>query len=203
MFSFTEAPGYGLLCGETTVLSNVIGFDDAPFERCHRGDVTIFGTIFSRTRMDGLLTAKVRRDGTNSTQTMARMVRESQFADHVQAVLLDGIAVAGFNVVDIHGLSERLGIPVLVVTRRPPDLTAIRETLERHTPGGARKWKLIEKAGPPEPLRELMVQRAGLTTVQARDLLANTTLHGKLPEPLRVAHLIAGGVTLGVSRGRA
>ena len=40
-------------------------------------------------------------------------------------------------------------------------------------------------------------------TFEAEQVLATTTLHGNLPEPLRVAHLIAGGVTTGTSRGRA
>jgi endonuclease V-like protein UPF0215 family len=39
--------------------------------------------------------------------------------------------------------------------------------------------------------------------VAAAALLAATTLHGNVPEPLRLAHLIAGGVTTGESRGRA
>jgi endonuclease V-like protein UPF0215 family len=47
------------------------------------------------------------------------------------------------------------------------------------------------------------VQRVGLSREQAEALLRATTLHGKLPEPLRLAHLIAGGVTRGTSRGRA
>ncbi|MCC6647897.1 MAG: hypothetical protein IT374_20305 [Polyangiaceae bacterium] len=38
---------------------------------------------------------------------------------------------------------------------------------------------------------------------EARDLVIATTLHGNVPEALRLAHLIAGGVTTGVSRGRA
>jgi endonuclease V-like protein UPF0215 family len=37
----------------------------------------------------------------------------------------------------------------------------------------------------------------------ARKLIASTTLHGQVPEPLRLAHLIAGGVAWGHSRGRA
>jgi hypothetical protein len=47
------------------------------------------------------------------------------------------------------------------------------------------------------------VQRVGLDRRAARRLLEATTLHGNLPEPLRVAHLIAGGVTLGQSTRRA
>ena len=42
-----------------------------------------------------------------------------------------------------------------------------------------------------------------LSPREALQLLAATTLHGNLPEPLRLAHLIAGGITTGKSRGRA
>ena len=44
---------------------------------------------------------------------------------------------------------------------------------------------------------------AGLDAAAAAALLRATTLHGNVPEPLRLAHLIAGGVTTGASRGRA
>jgi len=182
---------------------NVIGFDDAPFLPSHRGDVRLIGAVFCRTRLDGVLCSKVRRDGTNATQRLIEMVKNSQFDQHIQAILLQGIAVAGFNVIDIHMLYSSLNRPVLVIARRQPDLPTIRETLLTRVKGGARKWKLIEKAGMPEPLKGVFVQRAGMSLEQAKKLLEITTLHGKIPEPLRVAHLIAGGVTVGVSRGRA
>jgi len=187
----------------TGPLSNVVGFDDAPFKRQHRGDVTVVGAVCSRTRLDGVLAGRVRRDGANSTTTMARVIATSHFLDHVRAILLQGIAVAGFNVVDIHALHRACGVPVLVVARRKPDLAAMRRAILGRVPGGERKWRLIERAGKMEPLRGVYVQRAGLTKAQAKHLLASTTLHGKLPEPLRLAHLIAGGITTGASRGRA
>lgn len=184
------------------LLTNVVGFDDAPFAHDHRGDVLLVGVVCARTRLDGVLSGRVRRDGVNSTATMVDVVRRSQFVGHVRAVLLQGIAVAGFNVVDVHALSAGLGLPVLVVMRRRPDLRAIEEALAR-VPGGARKWALVEAAGPIEALGKVFVQRVGLDRDEARALLAATTLHGNLPEPLRLAHLVAGGVTTGASRGRA
>ena len=192
-------------------LSNVIGFDDAPFPAGHRGDVSLIGTVCSRTRLDVVLRDKVRRDGANSTAKMVQLVRESGRTEHVQAVLLQGIAVAGFNVVDIHALHEELGIPVLVVARRNPRMNRVFAALNK-VPGGARKRRLIEAAGPMErveapkrgPRRSAVyVQRVGLSPREAAALLRVTTLHGNLPEPLRLAHLIAGGITTGVSRGRA
>lgn len=185
-----------------TSVGNVIGFDDAPFAHTHRGDVRLIGTLCAGTRLDGVLSGKVRRDGANATDAMLRMIEGGRFFEQARAVLLQGIAVAGFNVVDVHRLHARLGVPVVVVARRAPRLTRIRSALA-NVPGGARKWRLIEAAGPMEPVGSLFVQRAGIALPATAALLAKTTLHGNLPEPLRLAHLIAGGVTTGISRGGA
>jgi hypothetical protein len=181
---------------------NVLGVDDAPFARDHRGDVLVVATAFAGLRLDGVLSTKVRRDGANATRALAAMIGGSRFAAHTAAVLLQGIALAGFNVVDVRALHEALGIPVIVVARRAPDLEAMRAALD-HVPGGARMWALIEKAGPMEELGPVHVQRAGVSLERAAAILEAATTHGHLPEPLRAAHLIAGGVTTGESRGRA
>ncbi|NIR58841.1 MAG: DUF99 family protein [Gammaproteobacteria bacterium] len=182
--------------------SNVIGFDDAPFARDHRGDVLLVGAVFAGLRLEGVLSGRVRRDGVNATRTIVRMVSASRFAAHLQVVLLQGIAVAGFNVVDIDALHRRLGVPVIVVARRPPDMTAIRRALlTRRVPGGRRKWALIERAGPMQPLAGLYVQRIGIDEVRTRALIERLAVHGAVPEPLRTAHLIASGLA-GSSRQR-
>lgn len=183
--------------------SHVIGVDDAPFPRDHRGDVLVVGVAVSGARVDGVLSTRVRRDGANATDALAKMIRGSQFFAHLHAVLMQGIALAGFNVVDIHRLSDELAKPVLVMARRPPDMAAIRRALLDHVRGGAAKWELIEKAGPMEPVGRVLVQRAGLDLDEAATLLATFSQEGNVPEPLRLAHLIAGGVTTGRSRGRA
>jgi endonuclease V-like protein UPF0215 family len=94
-------------------------------------------------------------------------------------------------------------VPVLVVARKRPDLPAIRRALLTKVPGGARKWALIERAGEMEPLDGVFIQRTGMELARARSFLCACTLHGALPEPLRVAHLIAGAIATGQSRGRA
>lgn len=181
----------------------MIGVDDAPFERAHRGDVLVVGIAFAGARLDGALSSRVRRDGSNATLRVAEMVKGSQFFAHLHAVLLQGIALAGFNVVDLHALADALEKPVLVVARRAPDMAAIESALRTRVPGGESKWRLIEKAGPMEPCGHVFVQRAGLDLAEAKSLLEQHTPHGHIPEPLRVAHLVAGGVTTGKSRGRA
>jgi endonuclease V-like protein UPF0215 family len=189
--------------------SNVIGFDDAPFAREHRGNVRLVGAVCSRTRLDGVVSTHVRRDGIDSTRRIADIIRSSGFRKHLQAILLQGIAVAGFNVIDVHQLYADLDLPVLVVCRKQPDMAAIRRALfqggprMKGVPGAKRKWALIERAGEPVAASGLFVQLAGLSIAEAEQLIEVTRLHGLLPEPIRLAHLIAGGVTTGRSRGRA
>ena len=179
-------------------LGHAIGFDDAPFGREHRGDVRVFGAAYSHGQLHAVRSGKVRRDGTNSTDELTRLVAD---AEHLQLIFLQGIALAGFNVVDLARLQRQTGKGVLVVARRLPQLEAVRRALLEHVPGGARKWALIEQAGPMEPCAGVYVQRAGLTLAQAQQAVRSFTLTGRVPEPLRTAHLIAGGVTRGDSRG--
>jgi endonuclease V-like protein UPF0215 family len=183
-------------------LTHVVGFDDAPFARSHRGDVLVVGAVFAASRLEGVVSTRVRRDGANSTDRLIDCLGSSRFFPQLHAVLLQGIAFAGFNVIDLRRLHAETGLPVLVVARHAPDLGAIRAALLERVPGGARKWRLIEQAGPMEPLAGLYVQRCGMTPAAAAALLADLQENGRMPEPLRTAHLIAGGVTVGESRHR-
>ncbi|MBI4194383.1 MAG: DUF99 family protein [Betaproteobacteria bacterium] len=183
--------------------THIIGFDDAPFDRAHRGGVLVVGAVYAGARLEGVVSAKVRRDGADATRVLARCVRESRFYPHLQLVLLQGIAFAGFNVVDLRELHCALDLPVMVVMRRKPDFDAIRRALLEHVVGGARKWTLIEKAGPVERAARVYVQRAGLSLAQAEATLEHSCLAAAIPEPLRTAHLIGGGIARGESRHRA
>jgi endonuclease V-like protein UPF0215 family len=183
--------------------SHVVGFDDGPFARQHRGDVVVVGAVFSGVRLEGMLTGRVRRDGANAAARLAAMLAASQFASQVQLVLLQGVALAGFNVVDVAALSRATSSPVLVIARRPPDFAAIRHALLARVPGGERKWRLIERLGPMELLAGVHVQRFGIAPADARRVIERLALHSRLPEPLRVAHLAAGAIARGRSGGRA
>lgn len=184
-------------------LSNVVGFDDGPFARDRQGArVRVVGAVCARTRLDGVISGHVRKDGRDATARLAALIQSSPFDRHIRAVLLDGVTLGGFNVVDIHALSAAIDRPVLAIARRLPRFELIRAALAK-LPASDRRWAVIERAGRPEPLAGLYVQRAGLTLEEAGQLLDATTLHGKLPEPIRLAHLIAGGVVTGTSHGRA
>ena len=177
-------------------LSHIIAFDDAPFAREHRGDVDLFGVVFAGARLDGVVRSKVRRDGANAARVMGHVIATCRFAEHLQLVMLQGIAVAGFNVVDVFKLHEVTRLPILVVARKEPDYAAIRTALQTRVPAGRRKWRILERLGPMEKVRGVYVQRVGLTLDQADAVIAKFAINGNYPEPLRVAHLVASAARL-------
>jgi endonuclease V-like protein UPF0215 family len=182
--------------------SHVIGFDDAPFSRDHRGDVPVVGAVFAGLRLEGVLCGKVRRDGANATRELIRLIISSRFAPQLQLILLQGIALAGFNVVDMERLARELRKPVIAVVRREPRMARVRTALVARVKGGTRKWKLIERLGPAQRLAGLYVQRVGIEATTAERILKQLAVNGNVPEPLRTAHLIAGAIATGQSRGR-
>ena len=182
--------------------SNVAGFDDAPFARDHLGRVPVVGTVYADLRFDGVLMGEIEKDGFDAAEKIGNMICRSKFCDHIRLVLLQGIAMGGFNVIDVFDLHKRLMLPVLVVSRKKPDMAAVRSALLHHIPRGREKWKVIEALGPMEPVENIYVQRVGISAGQAAGVLQRFCIHGRIPEPVRTAHLIATALCGGQSRGR-
>ncbi len=182
-------------------ISNVVGFDDAPFERSYRGRVKVVGAVFAGLRFDGVLVGDVERDGADAADRLAGMIEQSKFYEHIRLVMLQGIALAGFNVVNVFALHERLNLPVLVVARKQPDMDAVRDALLNKIPGGSAKWAMIERLGEMEAVGSVYVQRMGLTKACAEKTVARFAVHSHIPEPLRAAHMIATALVDGQSRG--
>ncbi len=180
----------------------VVGIDDSPFNKFKDRTVLVIATFFrGGSFLDGIMTTRVRVDGINSTKKIADMLNSSKFNPQVQALLLDGIAVGGFNIIDTWKLNRATGTPVIVIIRNQPDLDKIKRTLKKL--GMEKKIKLIDQAGIPERFRKIFFQAFGINQKKAREILDLTCTRSFIPEPVRCAHLIGAGVVKGESRGRA
>ncbi|MBS3098569.1 DUF99 family protein [Candidatus Woesearchaeota archaeon] len=180
----------------------VIGIDDSPFKKFKKGKVLVIGTIFrGGAWLDGILSTKVAVDGNNATKKLVEMINKCKFRPQLRCILLDGIALGGFNIVDVKELNKKTKIPVMVVIRRYPDFKKIEETLKRINK--SHKYRLIEKAGAVHKIGYIFVQLSGLNLEQAKSILKITCTRSLIPEPIRVAHLIAAGVVTGESKGKA
>jgi endonuclease V-like protein UPF0215 family len=112
--------------------------------------------------------------------------------------MLNGVTVAGFNLVDIQKLNKATGLPIISITQDKPDLDGIHEAL-KNLSDTEKRWQIIQNEGAIRAIQnkgaKLYVGLAGLDVDDALIVLDTTSTRGSLPEPLRVAHLIASGIT--------
>jgi hypothetical protein len=143
---------------------------------------------------------RVKVDGVDATRKITSMIVNSPHSKQLRIIMLDGVTCAGFNVVDIEKLSRQTSLPVIAVTREKPELSAIRKAL-RNLPQGEKRWMIIRRIGEPIEVRtrsrnaKVYMQTAGICEEDARKVLQVTSTRSSLPEALRVAHLIASGIT--------
>jgi hypothetical protein len=186
--------------------SRFLGIDDAPF-RFSDETVPVVGVVVQApSYIEGVMTTIAEVDGRDATGRIGTMIAGSRYRTGLAMVLLDGTAVGGFNVVDVDALHREIGRPIVTVTREKPDLEAIETALRRRFDDWEDRLGRMRRH-PPEAMRSargtLWVSFVGTDRAVVREALALTTVRGVLPEPLRIAHLIAAGIARGESRGRA
>lgn len=185
----------------------ILGIDDGPFDLHAGGKALIVGVIYRGGKfLDGVLRTEVTIDGTDSTERIAEMVCKSKYKD-IRIIMIDGLGFAGFNLVDLEELFEKTGLPVIAVVRDLPDFKAIEEALD-NTEHKDYYLSCIKKAGRPRKVetkdkKHIYIQYKGITFSDAEKIVKLSSTRSLIPEPIRVAHLIASGIVLGESRGGA
>jgi endonuclease V-like protein UPF0215 family len=181
---------------------HVLGVDDAPFDKQQPHPVPVVGVLMEGNDLvEGVALTTFPVDGAEATGFLADWIGGLRWRDAMQAVVLGGITMAGLGLVDIDELARRLGIPVLAVTRRNPRESRIGEALE----AAGLPDRLPAARRSPRAIRVtpgLHVACAGTEPARAAELIRATLRKSRMPEPLRVAHLVASAVARGQSRGR-
>jgi len=140
-------------------------------------------------------------DGDAATEYLATWISELRTHPALQGVMLGGITIAGLGIIDLPVLADRLGVPVMAVTRNNPSDSELRNALE--AAGLMDRYPLVDRS--PRAYRVtdgLFLAHAGGKRTDAEELVRASLGKSRMPEPLRVAHLIGSALVLGESRGR-
>jgi endonuclease V-like protein UPF0215 family len=180
----------------------VLGVDDGVFIPHSRGLVTIVGVVFRGGYwLDGVMHTRIRVDGFDATRKIASMIMNSPHYKQLRIIMLNGVTFAGFNVVDVKQLFSKTSLPVIAVTRERPDFDEIREAL-KHLSRSEARWKALVSGGEifevstRDKSEKIYVQACGVSEEDTRKILKLTSTRSNIPEALRVAHLVASGVSL-------
>jgi uncharacterized protein len=180
----------------------VLGIDDGRFVFHTNSQVPVVGVVFRGGYwLDGVMSTQITVDGFDATRKISEMIRNSPHRKQLRVIMLNGITFAGFNVVDIKALNVETNLPVIAVTNRKPDLSKIHLAL-KNLPNCEERSNAVRNAGQIFPIvtrngnQPVYAEVAGITIETAIEILQLTSTRSKIPEALRVAHLVASGISL-------
>jgi len=184
----------------------LLGIDDSPFTFKEKYSSIIGVVMRGGEYIEGVLKDKVKIDGTNATKKTIKMIENTRHNKQLRAVLIDGVALGGFNLVDVEKIYNKTKIPVITITRDEPDIDKINKALKKHFSDWKKRVDLIKK----ERIHKIKTKHnpifitfVGINLKEAKEIIKISTIRGVIPEPIRVAHIIASGIKRGESYGKA
>jgi endonuclease V-like protein UPF0215 family len=177
----------------------VVGVDDGAFPapKSVRHYALLAAVLFQDSRILAVRVGRIHVDGKDANQILTSILETLRF----DAVMLSGISFGGFNLVDIAELARSTRRPVIAITGRKPNNAAIRRALRRHFGDWEERLRKVRRAGrlyafkpnPQEP--KLYFEVKGASPSFARNAIASTATISRLPEPVRVAGILARGLS--------
>ncbi len=143
--------------------------------------------------VDGIALATATVGGLDATEAVLEIYRALDRRD-INCLMLGGAIVSWYNIIDLERVYRETGVPLLNVTYE--DSPGIEGFIKKHFGDDEKRLELYRKLGPREPLRlkteaVVFVRYYGMSRWEAEAVLNAFTTHGRIPEPVRVANLVA------------
>jgi endonuclease V-like protein UPF0215 family len=156
---------------------------------------TLGGVVMRRDLIvDGIVFGNATLKGNDSTKSIHCMFSSLQ-RDDINCIMLDGLIISMYNIIDGEQLNNTTGIPVIAITFE--DSRGLEEHIRHHFLEEAeKKLEQYRKLGNRDQVRLktdklLYIRYWGLSLKGALNTLNAFTLQGSIPEPIRVAKLLA------------
>ena len=164
------------------------------FKKSDKNSVVVGLVMRGDIRIDGTGVCRPTVGGSDSTDELISMYHRLRRSD-IRAWMLGGSAISWFNIIDLVSLHERTGVPVACVTYHASE--GIEKYIREYFPSEwEKRLAVLERAGDRTlvPLRSgysVYINNVGMSLEKAQRLVDLFTLDGRVPEPIRVARLLA------------
>lgn len=144
--------------------------------------------------IDGVAIGKTSVGGDDATRSIVSLYRKLRRND-INLIMVSGAVLSLYNIVDVDGLSRRTRLPVVCLTYK--ETKGIEGSIRRHFPDSAEAKLIAYRAlGERKQVRlpsghNLYVRTAGMSEGEVSPVLGMFNLQGSVPEPVRVARIVA------------
>jgi len=161
----------------------------------------LVGIVSRDNNIEGVLSTYVEVDGTDATEKIKRLFKKSRFRDQIKIIAVNGLGLAGLNILDVFDLERELKVKVVSLTRKKPhpnELIKALRAFSKETKIDVRSR--IELVKNLKKLNIVKIDRFYIqTSADERDIKRFIV---EIFNMLRLVHMIASGVTKGESRNR-
>ena len=175
----------------------VLGIACSSFNRIEDKTVAIIGVVLRGVDLlEGVLKTTVTVDGLDATDKIIEMIEKSPHKKQLKCVVTRGITIAGFNFINMQKIFQETNLPIISIVDRQPNITDIEQALE-NLPQRRQRLEILVNSGSPRKVttspeeEPVFVHSVGLDEQTIKQLLKKITRVGRIPEPVRVARLIA------------
>lgn len=147
--------------------------------------------------VDGFVFSTVTVGGMDATEKMIEMYKTLDRED-VNLLMLNGCVISWYNVVDLYKVAEETGLPLLCVTYEESE--GLEKYFKELFPQDWERRVEIYHKNKERTLLKLdtgytvYVRFINMSLEEAKGILNKFTSHGAVPEPLRVARLLARSI---------
>lgn len=155
---------------------------------------TLCGLVMRKDRIiDGAVFETIAVGGMDATAAVLRMVDRLGRHD-INCIMISGCVIAWFNIVDPQAVLEATRVPVIAVTYEASE--GIEQDIVHHFPGDRERIEAYRRLGERTEIslhtgHQIYIRGWGIDEGDAARLCNDFTATGKIPEPLRVARLMA------------
>ena len=181
-------------------IASCVGIEDGPFlsRRLGGSKAPLVVVKLEGSHVTRVHAGWIDVDGMDATDRVLKLLSGFSFSNC--PILMAGVTFGGFNLIDPRRLQRTFRTPTIVVVGARPDNIAVKRALVRHFPDWRRRWGIIGSLGMLRSVRTvagenpLFFEAFGCSSVDARRILKSWALVSRVPEPLRVAGLVARGL---------
>jgi endonuclease V-like protein UPF0215 family len=143
--------------------------------------------------IDGMAYGFATLGGDDATNSIVSMHRSLGRGD-INCILLDGLVISMYNIIDGEQVSEETGLPVIAITFE--DSKGLEDSIKHHFEDWKYKLVQYQKLGLRERVtlntgKNLFIRSWRISQRRAVAILNSFTLQGAIPEPIKVAKLAA------------
>lgn len=167
---------------------------------------TLAGVVMRSDRVvDGLAVGRTSVGGDDASTSIVALYRKLKRND-INVILVSGAILSLYNIVDIDELSRKTRLPVICLTYR--ETSGIENSIKRHFPERANtKLEAYRRLGHRSKFQLksghfVFARTSVLDDFEAKSVIEAFTLQGSIPEPIRVARLLARAVAPRLSSHR-